>query len=130
MTKKELSQLYYLKKEIAHQQSRIAELEALATNCTAKITGLPHSTEFSDKVGINAAGLADLKSMLEKHLKKCVLTILKINNFIQSIDDPLIRMIITHRYINRYSWKRTAREIGGGNTVHGLIMSLNRFLES
>ncbi len=41
MTKKELSQLYYLKKEIKEQQRRIAELEVAATKCTANISGMP-----------------------------------------------------------------------------------------
>ena len=41
MTKKELSQFYYLKREIKEQQRRIAELEAIAINCSTKITGLP-----------------------------------------------------------------------------------------
>ena len=38
MTKKELSQFYYLKKEIKEQQKRLEELETLATARTAKIT--------------------------------------------------------------------------------------------
>lgn len=42
MTKKELSQLYFLKKEMNEQQKQIFELETLATSCTAKYSGLPH----------------------------------------------------------------------------------------
>ena len=45
MTKQELSQLYYLKKEIAELQSRIVELEILATKSTATITGMPRCLE-------------------------------------------------------------------------------------
>ena len=52
MTKKELSQLYYLKKEIKEQQRRLDELETAATACTAKITGLPNVEEYPIKLEI------------------------------------------------------------------------------
>ena len=60
MTKKELSQFYYLKKEIKEQQRRLAELEAVAINCSTEITGLPTGTGISDKIGNYAA---------QKHVK-------------------------------------------------------------
>ena len=71
MTKKELSQLYYLKKEIKEQQRRLDELETAATACTAKITGLPSGRGISDKIGNYAAQIADLKGLLDLNLKKC-----------------------------------------------------------
>ena len=61
MTKKELSQLYYLKKEIKEQQNRIKELEAAASSCTLKITGIPNGALASDRVGNYAVQIADLK---------------------------------------------------------------------
>ena len=73
MTKKELSQFYYLKREIKEQQRRIAELETLAINCSTKITGLPTGTGISDKIGNYAAQIADLKALLDLNLKKCFL---------------------------------------------------------
>lgn len=63
MTKKELSQLYYLKKEIRQLEPRIKELETEATGCTAKITGLPHGTGINNKIESYAAQIADLKSV-------------------------------------------------------------------
>lgn len=71
MTKKELSQLYYLKKEIKQQQKRFEELETLATSCTAKITGIPHWTGINDKIGKYAAQIANLKALLNKNIEKC-----------------------------------------------------------
>ena len=63
MTKKELSQLYYLKKEIKEQQRRLRELETAATSCTTKITGLPYGKGINDKIGCYAAQIADLKGL-------------------------------------------------------------------
>ncbi len=80
MTKKELSQLYYLKKEIRQLEQRINELETAATNCTVKITGLPSGRGISDKIGNYGAQIADLKNLLDLNLKKCFESSYKTNN--------------------------------------------------
>ena len=79
MTKKELSQLYYLQKEIRQLNQRIKELETTAMGCTAKITGLLHGTGINDKSGNYAVQIADLKSLLDLNLKKCFCNSIKKN---------------------------------------------------
>lgn len=112
MTKKELSQLYYLKKEIKEQQRRLSELEALATSCTAKITGLPNGSGISDKIANYATEIADLKSLLDLNLKKCFYELNRLNRFIQSVDDSQMRMILTLRYVQGLTWQKIAYAIG------------------
>ena len=112
MTKKELSQLYYLKKEIIEQQKRLSELEALSTICTAKITGLPNGNGVSDKIANYATEIADLKSLLDLNLKKCFYELNRLNKFIQSVDDSQMRMILTLRYIQGLTWQKIAYAIG------------------
>lgn len=112
MTKKELSQLYYLKKEIKEQQRRLAELEETATNCSAQITGLPSGRGISDKTGNYAAQIADLKALLDSNLKKCFDELNRLNRYIQSVDDSQMRMILRLRYIQGLTWQRIAFEIG------------------
>lgn len=128
MTKKELSQLYYLKKEIKEQQRRLEELETAAMSCNVKITGLPHGTGINDKIGHYAAQIADLKSLLDLNLKKCFYELNRLDRYIQSIDDPLLRQIITYRFINGYSWSKISYMIGGNNTADGLRIKIMRFL--
>lgn len=112
MTKKELSQLYYLKKEIRQQQKRLQELETAATSCTSKITGMPHGTGINDKISKYAAQIADLKGLLDLNLKKCFYELNRINRFIESVEDSEIRMILTLRYIQNLSWQKVAFAIG------------------
>ena len=112
MTKKELSQLYYLKKEIKEQQKRLAELEAVAINCSTEITGLPTGKGISDKIGNYAAQIADLKALLDLNLKKCFYELNRIDRFIQSVEDSQIRIILTLRYIQGLSWQKIAYAIG------------------
>ena len=129
MTKKELSQLYYLKKEIKEQQKRLAELEAAAAGCTKKITGLPSGRGVSDKLGKYAAQIADLRALLDLNLKKCFYELNKLDRYIQSVDDSLVRQIMTYRFINCYSWGKIAWQIGGNNSVDGIKKKLYRYLE-
>ncbi len=112
MTKKELSQLYYLKKEIRQQQKRLQELETAATSCTAKITGMPHGMGINDKISKYAAQIADLKGLLDLNLKKCFYELNRINRFIESVEDSEMRMILTLRYIQNLSWQKVAFAIG------------------
>lgn len=112
MTKQELSQLYYLNREIEHLKTRIAEIEGLATSTTKQITGMPYVVGVSDNVGKYVAELADLKELLQLNLKKCFYEFNRLNRFIQSIEDSQLRMILSLRYINGLGWQQIAFSIG------------------
>lgn len=129
MRAKNLSKLYYLKKDIECQQNRIKELEALASSSTSRITGLPHSTDISNKVEKYAVQIADLKSELDIKLNKCLNELKSISEYINSIDDPLIRQIVSYRFISCFSWEKTARSIGGNNKAESLRKKLYRYLK-
>lgn len=132
MTKKELSQLYYLRKEIKEQQRRLSELEALATNCTAKITGIPNGNGVSDKVANYAAQIADLKGLLDLNLKKCFYELNRLDRFISSVKDSEMRIILTLRYSQGLSWQQIAQNmgvLGDGSTErkkHNRFLKLSR----
>ena len=129
MTKKELSQLYYLKKEIKEQQRRLKEHEVLATNCTANVTGLPNGNGVSDKIANYATEIADLKSFLDLNLKKCFYELNRLDRFISSVKDSEIRTILTLRYSQGLSWQQIAQSmgvLGDGSTER---KKHNRFLK-
>ena len=129
MTNKELSRLFYLKKEIDMQRKRLYELESIATSCTAKITGLPNCKEITDKIGKYASQIADLKCLLDLNLKKCFFELKRLSEYIQSVDDPLVRQIMTYRYIHGFNWIKTTHAIGSVNTTENLQMRLYRYLK-
>lgn len=132
MTKKELSQLYYLRKEIKEQQRRLSELEALATSCTAKITGLPNGNGVSDKIANYATEITDLKSLLDLNLKKCFYELNRLDRFISSVNDSEMRIILTLRYSQGLSWQQIAQNmgvLGDGSTErkkHNRFLKLSR----
>ena len=129
MTKKELKNLYYLKKEIVAKKKRIKELENLATSCTAKVTELTNKTEVIDMVGKYAVEIADLKRLLDLNLKKRFYELVRLNKFIESIEDSEIRTILMLRYAQGLSWQQIAKDmgvIGDGSTER---KKHNRFLK-
>lgn len=130
LTNKELSKLYHLKAEIKMQKKRIYELETISESSTATITGMPHIKELSDKVGKYATQIADLKNLLNSHLKNCLFELNRLTEYIQNVDDPLVRQIMTYRYIHGFNWQKTAFSIAGNNTADNLKKKLYRYLKN
>ena len=128
MTARELKNLYYLKKEIKEQQRRLAELEAAATNCSSKITGLPSGKGISDKIGNYAAQIADLRALLDLNIKKSFYELNRLIRYIGSVEDPLIRKVMIYRFENHLSWQQIERAIGGNNKAESLRKKLYRYL--
>lgn len=127
MTKAELSQLYYLNREIEAEQRRIAELEAKATNISAKVTGMPGGAGISDKTAI-AAEIADSRAIVQAKAEQCIHEYNRLCRYIAGIDDSFMRQIISLRFINGLTWNQVAQHIGGGNTEEGVKKACYRYI--
>ena len=130
MTNKELSQLFHLNREIMEQQRRLAELESLSTSCTSRITGMPASKNLADKVADYAIEMAELRTLIDLNLKKCFYELNRLTRYINSVDDSLMRQILSLRHINGLSWVQIAFSLGGDNTADSVRMLHKRFLEN
>lgn len=128
MTKKELSQLYWLNREIEEQQRRLDELESLATSCTQHITGMPHAKGVTDKLSKYVAEIIDLKGLIDLNIKKCFYELNRLNRYIESVEGSEMRLILSLRHINGFGWTQIAMSIGGGNTADGVRKAHDRFL--
>ena len=128
VSKKELSQLYYLSREIEQDRKRLEELEAAAQGSTQQITGMPRAAGFGDKVGKYAAEIAVLKGMIEQKLQRCWHELKRLNRYIASVEDSQMRQILTLRYINHMTWQQVASAMGNYNTADNLRMQHNKFL--
>ena len=127
MTKQELGRLYHLNREIAQEKHRLAELEAAATDTSAKVTGLPHLNCVADKTAI-AAELADCRATMEAMVRLSITEYDRLNRLIAGVDDCLMRQILTYRYVNGFSWNAVAMHVGGGNTADGVRKAHDRWL--
>lgn len=128
MTRKELSQLYYLRGEISNDERKLAALEDAATRITANLGGMPGGGMPNDKTAI-AAEIADLKEIIQSKKRMCVAYYNQIMRYVAGIDDSLVRQIITYRNLDMLTWREVAQRIGGGNSEDGLRKVYTRYLD-
>lgn len=129
LTKKELSQLYWLNREIAEEKRKLAELEVAAVGSTAKITGLPHVTGAHDKVGDLAILIAEQRDLIDLKVRQSVIEYNRLNRYINGIEDAQMRMILSLRYVNGLSWQQVAFSIGESDEQYPRRKH-NKFLQS
>ncbi len=130
MTLKGLSQYYYIKKEIIDLQERLQELR----NSTGSIaspdwSGMPKASNTSSKVEREALKLVELERELENQYIRLYDKKREIEEYIASIDDPLMRLIFRYRFIDCLSWQRVAFKVGGGNTAQSVKMRCYRYIK-
>lgn len=129
ITKRELSQLYYLSREIKRDKRRLKELEALAEGTTQHLTRMPIAPGFGDKTARYAIEIMELKEVIECNMRRCMIEYNRLMRFISEVKDSQMRQILTLRYLNGLTWQRIATEIGGGNTEDSVRKMNDRFLE-
>lgn len=128
MTKKELSQYYYLQKEIARHDNHIAEMVAKAVYQSPAISGMPGSGAVSDKVGRYAEYIADIVADRERLVEQSWKELAKIQRYILKISDSLTRQIFDLRYAECKTWQQVANAVGGGNTADSCRKIHDRYL--
>lgn len=108
MRTRDLDNLIWEKIEAESLAARIEELSAEKT--TTQITGMPGGCSISDHTGDMASTLADLKEILLGQYHICLKTICDLQTFINSIDDPEIRVVFTFRFISCMSYRDIAKK--------------------
>lgn len=130
MTVREMSQLYYLNREIEQLERQLEELECLAEGTTQAITGMPHGSGTSDKVGRYAVRIADLRSMIDNRKARCWDELNRLNAYIDGVKDSLTRQILSLRYVNGLSWQQVADNVGGANAEDSVKKICYRYLSA
>ena len=119
MTLKELSQLYYLNREIAADQKRLDELNRMIGAPSAPplsdMPRAPHGVE--SKVERLAAEIVDLQAIIAARQIQCIHERARLERWISDIPDSLTRQIFTYRFADCMSWARVATLVGGGNNA-------------
>ena len=128
MTLHDLSQLYYLTREIEMDRRRLEELEQQALPGAQRLSGMPGGGGTSDQVAELVAQIADLRELIRAKQKQCILERRWLEGYIAGIGDSLTRQVFTHRFIHGLSWRQVADCVGGGNTEAGCKKLVYRFL--
>lgn len=112
MTLKELSQLYYLRREIKEEEERAVRLHELATSTTVQIGGTPPGNVRSDKTAL-AVDIADCEAQVERLKTEYAAEYKRLYSYIEGIDDSLTRQIFRARFVDCLCWEDVAARVGG-----------------
>lgn len=112
MTVKELSMLRGLMKEIKRDYAKLDEINARATSCSSNISGIPNKQSITDKVGKYSSEIADLQDTIKEKLKQSCEELKRLTEFINSVDDPVMRIILSLRFVDGLTWRQVAQKLG------------------
>lgn len=135
MNKEQLKQLQYLKSEVEIIKSQIENLDY--TIATDKVKGssahFPYIERSFTIEGIDYEEYNRKVERLQRKLNRRIDDLMDlledINSYIESIDDSLIRQVITLRFVNGLTWEQVAQSIGGNNTPDSVRKVAERFLK-
>ncbi len=130
MTLKELSQLYYLNREIEMDQQRLEELRAKASAPgSPNYDGMPKSPVYENRLERYIAEIVDLEAIISAKITQCVHERNRLERYIADIPDSLTRQIFTLRFINGLTWLQVAYSIGN-NTEQSVKMICYRYIKN
>lgn len=130
MTLKELSQLYYLNREIERDQERLEKLRARASAPgSPSYDGMPKSSGFGNRLENYIAEIIDLEAIIQAKITQCLHERNRLERYIAEIPDSLTRQIFQLRFINGLTWVQIAFNVGGGNTEGSVKMTCYRYIK-
>lgn len=129
MTKKELSQIFFLNNELKMWQEELDKIQSQSLLKGQEITDMPRGSGTSDKVGNLASQIADTEMVIRGKLAEIQLERKKIIEYINSIDDSFIRQIIFYRCVSCMRWQQVAESIGGECTERSARHVFERLFE-
>jgi hypothetical protein len=131
MTLKELSQLYYLTREIETDRERLARIRSQVMSYgTPDLSGMPKAHNGDNRLERLIAEIIDLETIIAAKELQCVHEKSRLERYIRDIPDSLTRQIFTLRFSEGKSWEKAADAIGGGNTDVGIRQRVYRYLKS
>lgn len=112
MTLKELSQLYYLTKEIDADMERLTVLrESLGDPSTSNLEGVPGTHGDESKVELLITEMVDLEEIIKNKRLKCMRERRKLEKWISDIPESYLRQIYTMRFVEKKAWMEIARQL-------------------
>ena len=114
MTKKELTSVYYIKKEIKMWEEQLELLTCKAQGKAMRLTGMPFapSSGTGDQMADIAVRKADITELIERKKERLQQEQKEIIEWIMTIDDTFIRQIMLYRHVRCYTWQEVAESIG------------------
>lgn len=119
MTVEEINRIYYINKEIEQIQRELYNLKTKNFYKLNVLTGMPKGNSEHDIFSDYAEDIKTLEDMLHYNLKKLQAERKKMEEFLSSVEDAELRLIIRLRTVNNMSWE----EIGAELRMHRTTVS-------
>ena len=84
------------------------------------------------EIVVNKSEISFCKKQIEIaeiNIGRAEIKYIQLMNYIDGIDDPLMRQIMKYRHVYGLSWVKVAMQIGGDNTADSVRMAHERFLK-
>lgn len=114
MTEKQLNQIYYLAKEKKMWENKLKEITEIKA-MGYENSGAGRSSEVSSPVAKLAEQREKIREIISAKLAEISFVEKEILEYINTIDDSLIRQIMIHRHIELKNWAQVAKDIGGAS---------------
>ena len=112
MTLKELSQLYYLRKELDALKRRRRALRSSADALPGwNPDGVTRASGGASRVETVASLLADIDAMIQEQERRCLRERRRLEKYIAGIEDSQTRTIFALRFIEGLNWNQIADQI-------------------
>ena len=127
MTSKQLDQVFNLTREKRELEKMLLEIPDITAVRYDSIGA--RNSGISSPVQKIAEQREKIREIISAKLAEISFVEREILEYICSIDDSLMRQIMTHRHIELKSWLQVANAIGGNNTADSVRMAHDRYLK-
>ena len=117
MTVEEINNIYYINKEIEQIQKELYDLKTKNFYKSNILTGMPKGNSEHDIFSDYAEDIKTLEDMLHYNLKKLQMERKKMEEFLSSIEDVELRLIVRLRAVNNMKWEEIGAELGMERTT-------------
>lgn len=112
MTIEELNVLFDLRAELERLNTAKAQLMDAATSTTAKLTGMPHGSGVTDKIGGLASEIADFDRQIERVNTEIAEKEAVVSAWIDTIPKAKVQLVFRLRFLRGLQWKEIAGVVG------------------
>lgn len=117
MTFEDVSQIYYINKEIKELYRELAELRQQSFVKPISISDMPRGGDSKDLLIEYTNSVLEIEDMIRYSLMKLQRERKKIEQFLDTIEDPELRLIMRLRCVNNMGWKEIGEEVGCERTT-------------
>lgn len=121
---KELTEFRFLRREIRMDSERLIRLGMTSYRSFVRM-----SERKRRETAARDCVIADIRRVIAEKLDICLRKRLKLERYIASVDDSLIRMAMTLRFLEGLTWRAVALRIGG-NTEESIKKQVYRYISS